>query len=63
MRRRESRETGAKLVDGCELSVTFCDDAEIRELNAEWRGKDKPTNVLSFPTPGKLAAARCSATS
>jgi probable rRNA maturation factor len=49
-------ETGAKLVDGCELSVTFCDDAEIRELNAEWRGKDKPTNVLSFPTPGKLAA-------
>jgi probable rRNA maturation factor len=49
-------ETGAKLVDGCELSVTFCDDAEIQELNAEWRGKDKPTNVLSFPTPGKLAA-------
>ena len=32
-----------------ELSVVFCDDARIRELNAEWRGKDKPTNVLSFP--------------
>jgi len=49
-------ESGAPLVDGCEISVTFCDDAEIQELNAEWRGKDKPTNVLSFPTPGPLAA-------
>lgn len=49
-------ESAAKLVEGCEISVTFCDDAEIRELNAEWRGKDKPTNVLSFPTPGPLSA-------
>lgn len=49
-------ESGAKLVEGCEVSVSFCDDAEIRELNAEWRGKDKPTNVLSFPTPGPLSA-------
>lgn len=32
-----------------ELSVVFSDDANIRELNAGWRGKDKPTNVLSFP--------------
>mgnify|MGYP001160627362 FL=1 len=32
-----------------ELSVVFCDDAAIRKLNAGWRGKDKPTNVLSFP--------------
>ncbi|WP_420960420.1 rRNA maturation RNase YbeY [Brucella sp. IR073] len=32
-----------------ELSIVFTDDAAIRELNAEWRGKDKPTNVLSFP--------------
>ena len=32
-----------------ELSVVFSDDAHIRMLNAEWRGKDKPTNVLSFP--------------
>lgn len=49
-------ESGAKLVEGCEISVTFCDDVEIRALNAEWRGKDKPTNVLSFPTPGPLTA-------
>ncbi|WP_274630493.1 rRNA maturation RNase YbeY [Arvimicrobium flavum] len=32
-----------------ELSLMFTDDASIRTLNAEWRGKDKPTNVLSFP--------------
>lgn len=32
-----------------ELSVVFTDDASIQVLNGEWRGKDKPTNVLSFP--------------
>jgi len=40
-------ETG---VEGAsELSIVFSDDAHIRTLNADWRGKDKPTNVLSFP--------------
>lgn len=32
-----------------ELSVRLTGDDEVRTLNAEWRGKDKPTNVLSFP--------------
>jgi probable rRNA maturation factor len=32
-----------------EISLAFTDDAGIRRLNAAWRGKDKPTNVLSFP--------------
>ena len=32
-----------------ELSVRLTDDKEVRALNAEWRGKDKATNVLSFP--------------
>jgi len=32
-----------------ELSVRLSDDDEVRALNAQWRGKDKPTNVLSFP--------------
>lgn len=32
-----------------ELSVMLCDDARIRELNKEWRGKDSATDVLSFP--------------
>lgn len=32
-----------------EVSVRFTDDEEVRSLNAAWRGKDRPTNVLSFP--------------
>lgn len=32
-----------------EVSLVFTNDAAIKEINAEWRGKDKPTNVLSFP--------------
>ena len=32
-----------------EVSVTFASDDEVRALNAKWRGKDRPTNVLSFP--------------
>lgn len=32
-----------------EVSLVFSDDAQIRAINAEWRGQDKPTNVLSFP--------------
>ena len=31
------------------LSISFVDDEEIRELNRAHRGKDKPTDVLSFP--------------
>ena len=37
------------LTGDTELSLLLTDDASIRVLNAEWRGKDKPTNVLSFP--------------
>jgi probable rRNA maturation factor len=32
-----------------ELSVRLTSDAEVQALNAHWRRKDKPTNVLSFP--------------
>lgn len=51
---------------GCkhhEISIVIMDDAEIRALNREFRGMDRPTNVLSFPmqegefsnvTPGLL---------
>ena len=34
---------------GRELSLLFTDDATIAGLNSDWRGKPKPTNVLSFP--------------
>jgi probable rRNA maturation factor len=40
------------LVDGpanVEVSVRFTGDDEVHALNRQWRGKDKPTNVLSFP--------------
>ena len=42
-----------------ELSVRLTSDGEVRSLNSQWRGKDKPTNVLSFPMqePDDLAAA------
>lgn len=30
-------------------SMLFTTDEEVHSLNREWRGKDKPTNVLSFP--------------
>ncbi|MEE9347215.1 MAG: rRNA maturation RNase YbeY [Robiginitomaculum sp.] len=35
-----------------ELSIAFIDDAQIARLNADYRGKDTPTNVLSFPADG-----------
>jgi probable rRNA maturation factor len=34
---------------GVELSVLVTGDAAIRALNRTWRGKDRPTDVLSFP--------------
>ena len=32
-----------------ELSIRLAGDDEVQALNAQWRGKDTPTNVLSFP--------------
>jgi probable rRNA maturation factor len=36
-------------LDEAEVSVYIVDEAESQELNSQYRGKDKPTNVLSFP--------------
>lgn len=36
--------------DDRSLDVVLTNDAEMRSINREWRGKDKPTNVLSFPS-------------
>ncbi|HEX8381420.1 MAG TPA: rRNA maturation RNase YbeY [Allosphingosinicella sp.] len=54
------------LLDGgpaAEVSVKFTSDDEVRSLNAAWRGKDKATNVLSFPmvAPEQVAALAASA--
>lgn len=35
--------------DEAELTVRFVDSAESQQLNGDYRDKDKPTNVLSFP--------------
>ena len=40
-----------------EVSVVLADDPFIRRLNRDHRGKDTPTNVLSFPLEGEGAAA------
>jgi len=38
-----------------ELAIVLSDDSAIQALNRDWRGKNAPTNVLSFPAavPGK----------
>ena len=43
-----------------ELSLRLTGDDQVRALNSTWRGKDKPTNVLSFPMAEteELAGAR-----
>src|SRR6187401_3846838 len=43
--------TAAKAVSTprTELAIVLADDSAIRTLNRDWRGKNAPTNVLSFP--------------
>ena len=38
-----------EVAEDCELSVRLVDEAESAELNSTYRGKEGPTNVLSFP--------------
>jgi probable rRNA maturation factor len=35
-----------------QFTILLTDDAKLKELNAQFRGKNKPTNVLSFPASG-----------
>ncbi|MCA8878509.1 MAG: rRNA maturation RNase YbeY [Rhodobacteraceae bacterium] len=42
---------------GFAISLLGCDDSRIAELNAEFRGKPVPTNVLSWPSEDRAAAA------
>ena len=43
-------ETEMAAREGAEVSLCLADDARLRALNLRWRGIDKPTNVLSFPS-------------
>lgn len=40
----------ARMRQGGEIAILLTDDAEMQALNKQWRGKDKPTDVLSFPS-------------
>ncbi len=46
---RAALAAAATLAAPAELSIVLGDDALLRALNRQWRGQDKPTNVLSFP--------------
>jgi probable rRNA maturation factor len=39
----------ARMSAAGEAAILLTDDAEMRALNKQWRGLDKPTDVLSFP--------------
>lgn len=48
---RQSATPGLRAARDASLSIRVVGAAESRRLNRTWRGKDKPTNVLSFPAP------------
>jgi probable rRNA maturation factor len=50
--------SGRPGLDAAELSIVLADDTAIRRLNREYRGKDRATNVLSFPAPATVAGIR-----
>lgn len=51
-------EAGAlSLAPGAEISIVLCGDNFIADLNKRWRGIDRPTNVLAFPSSTDPAAA------
>ena len=48
MKKRAERILSALSLENAEVSVLLTDDTEIRSLNRDYRGKDRPTDVLSF---------------
>jgi probable rRNA maturation factor len=53
-------ESGLELRHGAEVCVHLVGDADIQALNKQWRGRNAPTNVLSFPAaaPEQICAAK-----
>ena len=62
VKRRAEKMLAALGLEGAELSVALVDDAAIHALNRDYRGKDRPTDVLAFameegePTPAPRGA-------
>jgi probable rRNA maturation factor len=51
--RTAAREQLASLRSARELSLSLVSDRQMRTLNRKWRGKDRATDVLSFPQHGR----------
>jgi probable rRNA maturation factor len=51
--RAAAREQLDALGSGREVSLSLVSDRQMRALNRKWRGKDRPTDVLSFPQQGQ----------
>ena len=47
--------------DNLLVSLVLGDDAEVQTLNKQWRAKDQPTNVLSFPMLSRAEVLRAAA--
>jgi probable rRNA maturation factor len=47
-----------KKIGAAELSLVLADDAVVQDLNARWRGKDAPTNVLAFASGERPAEGK-----
>ena len=54
---RDGTPDGGRAPRAAEVSLVLTDDAEIAQLNQEWRGVAGPTDVLSFPMDDPLAGA------
>jgi probable rRNA maturation factor len=52
------RHSACAAARGAEACVVLADDATVRSLNRDYRGKDAPTNVLSFPFQAPAFAMR-----
>lgn len=48
---KQQAQPGYRLPAIANLSLVLCDDGHIQSLNREYRGKDAPTDVLSFEIP------------
>ncbi len=55
VRRAVTRAAAMLSTRGAELAIVLTDDSTIRALNRDWRGIDKATNVLAFPTTNAAA--------
>ncbi len=56
VRKALERAADATSTAGAGVAIVLTHDSAIRRLNRQWRGFDKPTNVLSFPAPAPAGA-------